>query len=112
MPAVQAPAKVLVTGANGYIAVWLVKDLLDHGYTVRGTVRTEQKTQHLRRIFSKEVGEGRLELVIVQNITSPGAFDEAVKGVDAIEHTASPFNLDADDPDGELLPVFKYFAGR
>jgi hypothetical protein len=29
-----------------------------------------------------------------------GAFDEAVKGVDAIEHTASPFHLKADDPDG------------
>ncbi len=28
-----------VTGASGFIASWLVKSLLDHGYTVRGTVR-------------------------------------------------------------------------
>ena len=29
-----------------------------------------------------------------------GAFDEAVKGVDAIEHTASPAHFKADDPEG------------
>lgn len=32
-----------------------------------------------------------------------GAFDEAVKGMDAIEHTASPFHFNADDPNGMFL---------
>lgn len=30
---------VCVTGASGYIASWLIKILLQHGYTVKGTVR-------------------------------------------------------------------------
>jgi cinnamoyl-CoA reductase len=30
---------VCVTGAGGFIASWLVKRLLEKGYTVRGTVR-------------------------------------------------------------------------
>jgi cinnamoyl-CoA reductase len=30
---------VCVTGAAGYIASWLVKLLLEKGYTVKGTVR-------------------------------------------------------------------------
>jgi NADPH:quinone reductase-like Zn-dependent oxidoreductase len=30
---------VCVTGASGYIASWIVKFLLQHGYTVRATVR-------------------------------------------------------------------------
>lgn len=30
---------VCVTGAGGFIASWLVKLLLDRGYTVKGTVR-------------------------------------------------------------------------
>jgi cinnamoyl-CoA reductase len=30
---------VCVTGAGGFIASWLVKLLLEKGYTVRGTVR-------------------------------------------------------------------------
>ena len=29
-----------------------------------------------------------------------GAFDEAVKGVDLVEHTASPFHLKSKTPDG------------
>jgi uncharacterized protein YbjT (DUF2867 family) len=30
---------VCVTGASGYIASWLLKLLLQHGYTVKATVR-------------------------------------------------------------------------
>ena len=103
MPSVKAPAKILVTGANGYIAVWTVKEFLDSGYIVRGTVRSEQKAVHLRKIFEKEVKEGRLEFAIVPDITQPGAFDEVVKGVDGIAHTASPFHFQADDPNGEFI---------
>lgn len=29
-----------------------------------------------------------------------GAFDQAVVGVEAVEHTASPFHFKADDPQG------------
>jgi uncharacterized protein YbjT (DUF2867 family) len=34
---------VCVTGASGYIASWLVKFLLQRGYTVRATVRDPSK---------------------------------------------------------------------
>ncbi|EJD07758.1 NAD-binding protein [Fomitiporia mediterranea MF3/22] len=111
MPAVPAPAKVLVSGANGYIAVWVVRTLLDHGYSVRGTVRSESKNNHLRKVFKNEVDSGKLELVVVPDITLPGAFDEAVKGVDAIEHTASPFHFNADDPDELIGPAVKGTIG-
>jgi hypothetical protein len=37
-------------------------------------------------------------------ILQEGAFDEAVKDVDAIEHTASPFHYNVDDPQGTLFP--------
>lgn len=36
----MAGKTVVVTGANGFIASWLVKLLLERGYTVRGTVRS------------------------------------------------------------------------
>ncbi|PSR87356.1 hypothetical protein PHLCEN_2v5173 [Hermanssonia centrifuga] len=104
MPATTA-GKVLVTGANGYIAVWVVKSFLDKGYSVRGTVRSESKTKHLTETF-KAYGD-RLEVVVVEDITKEDAFDEAVKGVDAIAHTASPFHLNADDPNELITPAVK-----
>ncbi|KAI9458401.1 D-lactaldehyde dehydrogenase [Lactarius psammicola] len=100
MVAVSPPAKVLVTGANGYLAVWIVKKYLQAGYSVRGAVRCLTKSAFLKEQFA-EYGD-RLELVVVEDITKDGAFDEAVKGVDAIAHTASPFHYNAIDP-GELI---------
>jgi nucleoside-diphosphate-sugar epimerase len=89
MVAISPPAKVLVTGANGYLAIWIVKKYLEAGYSVRGTVRSLSKSAFLRDRFS-DYGD-RFELVVVEDIVQDGAFDEAVKGVDAIAHTASPF---------------------
>jgi len=109
MPAVIPPSKVLVTGANGYIAIWVVRRLLEKGYSVRGTVRSESKAEHLRQLFN-DYGS-KHEVVVVEDITKEGAFDEAVKGIDAIEHTASPFHLHADDPNEFIEPAVKGTLG-
>ncbi|KAI1798371.1 NAD(P)-binding protein [Ganoderma leucocontextum] len=102
MPAITS-GKVLVTGANGYIAVWVVKAFLDQGFSVRGTVRSESKATHLRSLF-KPFGD-KFEVVLVEDITKEGAFDDVVKGVDAIAHTASPFHFKADDPSELIVPA-------
>ena len=44
---------VLVTGANGYVASWLVKKLLEEGITVHAAVRNskdEGKMKHLLKM--------------------------------------------------------------
>ncbi|KAI0707581.1 NAD(P)-binding protein [Cerioporus squamosus] len=102
MPAVST-GKILVTGANGYVAAWIVKSLLEQGYAVRGTVRSESKATHLRSLF-KSYGV-KFEIVIVEDITKEGAFDQAVRGVDAVAHTASPVTTKAEDPSEVILPA-------
>ncbi|KAJ7202445.1 NAD-P-binding protein [Mycena rebaudengoi] len=108
MPAITS-GKVLVSGANGFIAVWVVRSLLENGFSVRGTVRSEVKATHLREVFAS-YGD-KLELVVVPDIAKEGAFDEAVQGVDAIEHTASPFHLQADEPEELIEPAVKGTVG-
>ncbi|KAJ7635936.1 NAD-P-binding protein [Mycena rosella] len=108
MPAITS-GKVLVSGANGYIAVWVVRTLLEEGFSVRGAVRSAEKGKHLSELFAP-YGD-KFELAIVPDITAPGAFDEAVQGVDAIEHTASPFHFQADDPAELLEPAIKGTVG-
>ncbi|KAJ3969521.1 D-lactaldehyde dehydrogenase [Lentinula raphanica] len=104
MPGIVPPgSKVLVTGANGYIAAWVVRTLLEKGYAVRGTVRSEAKGEPLKKVFGDY--KEKFETVVVEDITKDGAFDEAVKGVDAIEHTASPFHFKADDPQELIGPA-------
>lgn len=67
MPAVPSGSKVLVSGANGFIAVWVVQRLLESGYSVRGTVRSEGKAAHIRKLF-ESYGD-KFEVVIVSDIT-------------------------------------------
>ncbi|KAF8155219.1 NAD-P-binding protein [Mycena galopus ATCC 62051] len=104
MPAITS-GKVLVSGANGFVAAWVVQTLLEHGFSVRGTVRSAEKGAHLVKLFAP-YGD-KFELAVVPDITVEGAFDEAVKGVDAIAHTASPFHFEADDPAEVLEPAIK-----
>jgi uncharacterized protein YbjT (DUF2867 family) len=43
----MAGKTVCVTGAGGFVGSWIVKTLLNHGYTVRGTVRNLGGTNDL-----------------------------------------------------------------
>ncbi|GMH04430.1 hypothetical protein Nepgr_006269 [Nepenthes gracilis] len=93
---------VCVTGASGYIASWLVKLLLQRGYTVRGTVRDPddwRKTEHLLRL---DGAEERLQL-FKSDLLTEGSFDSVVDGCDGVFHLASPVIMDANDPQAELI---------
>jgi dihydroflavonol-4-reductase len=82
---------VLVTGASGYIAGHCIRELLEHGYRVRGTVRSladARKTEHLRRMAAT-LG-GTLDLVEA-DLTSDRGWPEAVTGCTYVQHVASPF---------------------
>lgn len=49
----EAAFTAVVSGASGYIGTELVKQLLEKGYNVRGTVRSTsnaEKTQHLTKL--------------------------------------------------------------
>ena len=65
MPALDT-GKVLVTGSNGYIGVWLCKTLLERGFYVRGSVRNESKATHLRNLFAS-FGDN-FEIAIVEDM--------------------------------------------
>ena len=68
MPSVSRGSKVLVSGANGYIAMWVARTLLERGFAVRGTVRTEDKAKFIIEYF-KSLGYGdKFEVVVVDDI--------------------------------------------
>lgn len=70
MPAVTS-GTILVTGANSFIAGWVMKTALEQGFVVRGTVRGESKaTTYLRSLFHS-YGD-KFEIVIVEDITAVG----------------------------------------
>lgn len=96
-----------VTGASGFIASWLVKFLLQRGYTVKATVRDPNNSSKVDHLLNLEGAKERLHLVKA-NLLEEGSFDSAVEGCHAVFHTASPFFTNAEDPQTELLdPALK-----
>lgn len=99
---------VLVTGGSGYIASWVVKQLLEQGYKVNTTVRNKSKiakVDHLLKL-QKEF-KGKLELYEA-DLLQDGAFKEAMKGCELVIHTASPFKVNVKDAQKELVdPALK-----
>lgn len=82
---------ILVTGATGYIAGWIIKKLLETGHTVHATVRSPQNTQsysHLTKIADANTGTLK---IFAADLLNDGSFDEAMKGCEIVLHTASPF---------------------
>ncbi|XP_051122432.1 phenylacetaldehyde reductase-like isoform X1 [Andrographis paniculata] len=93
---------VCVTGASGYFASWLVKLLLERGYTVKATVRNlgdSSKIDHLKEL---EGADERLQL-FEASLTEEGSFDSAFAGCDGVFHTASPCFFSCADPQAELI---------
>lgn len=79
--AVSKGARILVSGANGFLASHIVDQLLLAGFQVRGTVRALAKGKWMVDYFDQKYGAGRFELAEVTDMASPAAFEDAVKGI-------------------------------
>lgn len=91
MSLIDPQAPILVTGASGYVAGWIVKRLLDAGHTVHATVRDPARAEsvaHLQALAAASPGTLRL---FKADLLVPGAFAEAMIGCELVIHTASPF---------------------
>lgn len=84
-------ARVLVTGATGFIAGHVIVKLLDAGHEVNGTARSALKADEVNRTLSAYAGRPvKIELVAA-NLNSDEGWAEAVAGMDYVQHVASPF---------------------
>ncbi len=100
---VDTTRPVLVTGATGYVAGWIVKGLLDAGATVHAAVRDPDnaaKVAHL--VEAAQHAPGTLRL-FPGDLTKPGSYADAMAGCGVVFHTASPFTRNVDDPQRDLV---------
>ncbi|KAI3906365.1 hypothetical protein MKW92_017891 [Papaver armeniacum] len=78
-----------VTGGTGFIASYIVKELLEKGHRVRATVREPDNVEKVGFLWEMAGAKERLQLVKA-DLMVDGSFDDAVNGVDGVFHTASP----------------------
>lgn len=93
----------LVTGATGYVAGWVVRRLLDDGFTVHAAVRDPSKTEklvYLDELAAEAPGTIRY---FKSDLMEAGSYAEAMQGCSVVFHTASPFVIRVEDPQRDLI---------
>lgn len=93
---------VAVTGIAGFLASHIAKRLLEEGYRVRGSVRSLRKEASYAHLLRLEGAKERLELVEA-DLLAPEGFPKVVEGAHYVLHTASPYTLNVEDPERDLV---------
>ncbi|KAL3468143.1 hypothetical protein BJX64DRAFT_84985 [Aspergillus heterothallicus] len=92
---------VLVTGATGFIGAHIVDALLARGLRVRGATRSPAKGAAMLK--ARPQYADKLEFVQIDDFEKPGGLEDAVRGVDGVVHTASPFTYTTTNNEAELI---------
>ncbi|WP_211697458.1 NAD-dependent epimerase/dehydratase family protein [Mycobacterium spongiae] len=100
---VDTSAPVLVTGATGYVAGWIIKGLLGAGVTVHAAVRDPKNTAKIAHLVDMaETSRGDIQFYRA-DLLAEGSYTEAMTGCGIVFHTASPFVRAVDDPQRDLI---------
>lgn len=101
---VDTSKPVLVTGATGYIAGVLIKQLLELGVTVHGAVRDPSKTARLQHLIDlADVNPGKI-IFFKGDLLQDASYEEGMKSCGIVFHVASPYIFGAlKDPQKDLV---------
>lgn len=100
------PHHVLLTGASGFIAKRITLDLLEAGHTVRGSIRSLKRADEVRAAVRPHLSDpaalDRLSFVEL-DLTHDAGWVEAMQGMTALIHTASPFPIAPPKDEDEVI---------
>ncbi|HEV7692783.1 MAG TPA: aldehyde reductase [Hyphomonadaceae bacterium] len=96
-------AKVLVTGASGFVAQHVILLLLEKGYEVRGTLRSLKRADEVRSVLSKFNPKAKDIEFVEADLGADAGWAEAVKGCEFVQHVASPFPATHPKDEMELI---------
>jgi nucleoside-diphosphate-sugar epimerase len=102
-PTHDTSAPVLVTGATGYVAGWIVARLLGRGFTVHAAVRDPSNRDKLRYLDELAAGTPGTLRYFASDLLEEGSYAEAMRGCRIVFHTASPFTIRVHDPRKDLI---------
>ncbi len=94
---------VLVSGGSGYIAGFLIRQLVEEGWTVHTTVRSLTREAEVRTRLAVE--NDRLKF-FAADLTADAGWAEAMAGCSHVAHVASPFPpKSVKHPDELIVPA-------
>ncbi|KQT60246.1 MULTISPECIES: NAD-dependent epimerase/dehydratase family protein [unclassified Aureimonas] len=108
----MAKDRVLVTGVSGFIAKHVAGLLLDSGFAVRGTVRSRDRADEARAVLIDGARDPSGLEIVDADLDRDDGWDEAMRCVRYVLHTASPFPAGTPRDRHALVPTAKGGALR
>lgn len=95
--------KVLLTGVSGFVGSHTAIQLLEKGYYVTGTLRDMKRADEIRQIITKHTAHIDNLTFAEAELSDEKTWLELSRGVDYIQHIASPFPRVLPKNDDELI---------
>ena len=97
--------KVLVTGATGFIGLHCIKQLLDRGYSVNGTLRSQDRQTEVVDSLERNNTPTRHLSLFEVDLNRDSGWNSAIRDCNYVLHVASPFVLTDEDEDFFVKPA-------
>ncbi len=99
-------AKVLVTGASGFIAKHCIAELLRRDFAVKATLRNMSRADEVRRGVAHAGADATAVDLVPADLMSDEGWAQAMEGCTYVLHVASPFPLaEPRNPDDVIRPA-------
>ncbi|CAJ1814227.1 unnamed protein product [Sphenostylis stenocarpa] len=95
----EEKCRVCVTGGTGFIGSWIIKSLLEYGYSVNTTIRSNPGGNRDVSFLTNLPGASEKLQMFDADLSDPESFGLAVEGCVGIFHTATPIDFAVNEPE-------------
>ena len=95
--------KVLVTGGSGFIGLHCIQQLLDRGFRVKTTIRSNDRQAEIMGAMTQFSSHPENLDFFVADLLQDEGWDEAVSGCKYVLHVASPFVIENPEDENVLI---------
>ncbi|KAI3800466.1 hypothetical protein L1987_28557 [Smallanthus sonchifolius] len=90
---------VCVTGGTGFLASWTIKRLLEEGYSVNTTIRSNSDSRKDVSYLTNLPGAFERLKIFEADLSKPRTFDAPIKGCIGVFHVAHPIDFEGKEPE-------------
>ncbi|KAF3971709.1 hypothetical protein ACB098_06G193200 [Castanea mollissima] len=90
---------VCVTGGTGYIGSWMIMRLLDQGYHVRATIRSDPENKKDISFLTSLPGASEKLQIFNADLSDPESFNAPIEGCIGVFHVATPVDFEDKEPE-------------